>query len=769
MSLREGTKFGAVPPRHSHRRRHTVISEEDVRNNLMSHSNDKTMQWDFAEEALLRKANAIDLVVAAIGHIILLLFFCFYLFDSNLSHNGPFMTRALLSPFQQASLSFFKNDYRFTKLKSSTEYKDFVLNAVLPIVESPQFFTGSGLPIAAIQFRTQRVKKYSCTLKNNVIPRGVAKDLLDCYGELNSQTEDKGMEYGSQVSLWTYENCSNSGGRTLHGAYRSYDCGGYRFQVPLYTTNLSLAGSAQAYVYKSNKYKRRSLKVVLDDTKQRLENTIYPFIDDRATRFVVTEIAFYNPSVHIFSSVRLYAEVNVARVWRTGYDVKHLHIYSRDEYSLTSLKIVFFIIAFIGLAGFVLRCITFYCNGGSPFLFFISFRNIMNVFIYSLLVCSGVYEAIIAAKSNRMQVHLEELMMSSVFPAEFGAMGRLQDVLRYINGFATIVIFFKCPFYIQSERTTRWLEMLLRSRSRFVGTVLIFCFVLAIFAMTCNTYLQTVNWEFTTVDRSYRNLFYIMLRQINVNALLSGVPEDQHSPTVFLLWAWTLLALYIVLPALIGVMREALAATVEQEPALGDIHYILEYVKATLWHPSHWWRDAARWVKGAGEASRLHQAATKLQQYRSLQYPVVRHVYDTKAHVLTLERLQEALRQPFDGKAVLWLYRHKQRSQSGLSLSFHSPNRMTFTPEEITALWEFLQLEWHLARDSKRAQKVKEEVLWTSQGVQEILDDHVKLLREFPARLAELELGIRDVTARLSVAEMDTATADVHSPGIAGE
>ncbi|EPY16221.1 polycystin 2L1 [Strigomonas culicis] len=727
------------------------------------------MQWEFAEEALLRKANAIDLIIGFIGHTILLVFFCVYLFDNTMTLNAPFLTRALLTPFQDASLSFFKNDYHFNNLKSADEYKDFVINAVLPILASPQYLTGSSFPIGAVRFRTQRVKRYSCTLRNNVVPKGIDADRLDCYGMLTAETEDKGVEHIPRQPLWVYRSCSGVGGYRIVGAYRSYDCGGYLFDIPLFTSNLSLAGADHAYVYRSKKYKRRSLDVIVKDTREHLEDTILPFVDDTATRFIVMEISFYNPSVHLFSYVHLYAEMSVARVWRTGMDIKHIHICSSDEFSHTAVKVVVFGIASVGLVLFSFRLLQFLANGGSPFLFFSCFHNLMSVIIYALLICSGILEVVIAVKSTKMEMRVLKLTMSESFPTEHSVMATLQDLLQYINGFIVIFLFCKVPFYIQSERTTRWIGMMSRSHQRIVGIVVLFSFVLTIFAMTCNTFFQSDVWEFITVSKSFRNIFYIMLRQISVYTVLSKVPEEQLTATAFIFWMCAVVAIYIVLGTLPGVMRESLVATVEQEPATSDVHYIFEYLRMTLRHPSRWWHDSVQWLGGYGQASQLRLAVTKLQQYRGLQYPVVRHVYDVKSHVLTLQRLQCALRQPFESKNVFWLYRRKQQMQSGQRGSFYATNNVVFTPEEMTALWEFLQLEWRLARESKRAQRVKEDVLWTSEGVQEILDEHAKLLREFPARLAELELGIRDVTARLSVAEVDTVTADVHSPGIAGE
>ncbi|CAD2218545.1 Polycystin cation channel, putative [Angomonas deanei] len=672
--------------------------------------------------------------------------FSFYFFDDPYLREGIIMSQALRTPLEKTSISRMKTFYRISDVKAVAEYEEYINEVLSPLLTSVDGRLGGNLLLGALRIRTQRVKQNSCYLIDTVIPRSVSSSITNCRGLYKPSAEDRGVEMRASLynhSYWDYKSCEEMGGVSWSGLMANYHCGGYYFDVPFYTdANIT----QKRYIFKNEKWKLMPTKNFTQLLSLRFK-AAYPLLDDSATRFVSTEFYVYNPAARLLGSVKVLSEVGSGGLWICSVVVNTFHYWTTDDSGRFAYTIAFLVVVSLLTVAQLHQLVSRILAGSMSFSTTSVFVSLYRLVVLFLLITSIVMTLVVMQRLRSTDFNLAEVTYSGEYPVFLEHLCEMSIQTHYINGFITILLFNNLVYYL---RLFKWasnvVDTISRAASTLIGIVLLFSLSLTVFAMTAYVYLHRTVWEFRSVNRSFQTLFYLLIRQIDINVVFARVTNSQSQATKFILFAFVFVNASIILALFVGVLRVSFTVTRELESATPDMHYALQYIKAVMRHPKRWPRFVIQYVFGLGEAELLYQCGERLAHYRRVVYPVEVNKTELSTHILTQERFDEAIRvetKENDAYPKLSLW---SQIRKGAAL-------FPFPPGLQASLWRELRAEWENTKLSRQSQKIKDEVWWTSEGVQQTLESHIMLVKEFPRRLYDLEGRLYEVKNKLTAEE----------------
>lgn len=757
------------------------------------------IQWDFAEEVLLRQADAIERCEGLFYHVILLVLFCFYFhhdtvvngssYDQYLAPHRP-LTETASSPFKQAR--FFKD------IVDTEQYVEYVMDVLLPFVTDLSAPLGASFPVGALRLRTQRARKNSCgRLNDAVFPANLEDADLVCYGALTSaKREDTGDsdEGYSQNQRWTYKSCAELGGSTLIGDLGSYHCGGFYFDVPLWkrrpgTTpgnsssggdendvasspssssfentplNKPMAGAAKAaaalvsgcganssspcgpppglYPFWSATHERVTLQEAREDyMRPSLIDASAAFFDNAATRLALSELVLYNPSLQMFTTVKLIAEVSAGGAWRTSTQIGFAKVWTRDQKTSGVFAIVFFSILLAYFFFFLRRLFHRAVFGEGLVAFFSDVWNLLDAAMYALIIAHGSLRIAFIVRCHRAHIQIAALTYTPVLPTVIDELAQETLVAQFIGGVATVLLFFKLLKFLAVEKHVGMLLRVLHSsRNSLIGLNFCILFFITAWAIGAQQMFSDSVWDFHSVDTSFSTLYYLLLRQPDTLPKLLGV-YDNRVYAGFYLWSFSFVAFLLLFTLVLAIFMDGLETIGKKAPATSLQTYMWRALVRFFKHPKHWPDSMMQRLRDQSEAVLLRKAVHRLRAYRrEVKYPVLVYLSDNDHHVLRAADYEAAMRDDSRSARVDRFY---------------------------VDLWRELQLEWKRAVFSPASTQFHEKTARMSTAVQDVISGHVMVLEGFSERLACLEGRLSELSLLLAREQANAAVLRARGKG----
>ncbi|KPA80538.1 putative cation channel protein [Leptomonas pyrrhocoris] len=673
------------------------------------------LHYDFVENALESKANALDRGTYFFFYLIFVIGFCFYfLYDVDVSARYQ-LRHSLLDTLAQAEMPRLKETVSFSQVASASDYGEYVLYAVAPLLANVLSPTGSSIPLGAMRLRTQR----SVTIGCDSFQAGRAAalyTLITCQDGAVSAQEDTGLLSETRFdmeTLWDYHSCTEAGGNRyvlLQGSLGTYHCGGFIFDAPLWVArdNASLAGqeappslgtAEQAFPFSEGTlpYHRISLQRLQGKYLHQLfSEAAAPFLDNYATRMVVTEVLFYNPPLQRFATVKLVGEVTSRGSWRTSSFLRTARVWTSDDVGKGVYDAVVMLAALAWLIAFIARAVAFVQrrvaerkgNGivaagkrvrdttglsysavsmvrimaTAEYVF--DPQNLSAVAILSLCVVTAGYRIASIVYCARAVPALDEIIYLDSYPMQLEYLFYLERVQMYVNAVLVLLLFYRGLCFVAVDtHAARVVHVLARSQSALCGYLLLSLLTTTAYALTLTTLYGDSIWSFRSVDSAFYNLFRVMVRQHDIGAFTRD--DDNPLPLAFILYSYYIIGVLTTFSLAAGILVHSFTELRKEEPspviAAYQIQWLLHRVGTCLPRPQQWPWFGWRWCTGYGDAALLRHAARCLRCYRAAKYPALDHVEGEQRQLLDLDEFTEAM-QHFSDAPSSPLHASKLRS-----------------------------------------------------------------------------------------------------------
>lgn len=694
------------------------------------------LHYDFVEGALESKADTLDRCTFVLVYLVFVIGFCFYfLYDVDVSARYQ-LRHSLLDTLSHAEMPRLKSAAYFGEVASAKDYAEYIVYAVAPLLANVLSPTGSSIPLGAMRVRTQRSVTNGCEdLQSN--PTTSLYTIITCADNSVSAQEDtlqSGETRFDLEAMWTYRSCAELKGSRyalLPGVLGSYHCGGFVFDAPLWiardkassgasasagsaSTSSSSAGSddisptaspalgtaQQAFPFTEGTlpYERVSLARLQNDFLHPLFwEASTPFVDNYATRMVVTEMLFYNPPLQLFATMKLMGEVTSSGSWKTTSLLRVARVWTREDVGkgVFDVVVMFFVVLWIVWFGaraalFVKRRVmergggdggagggrrvrdatglsyssvaTVRAMAAAEYLF--DAQNLYTLIILCLLVTTAGLRIAEIVYCARSLPRLDAIIYQDSYPAQFDYLFYLTRVQLYLNAVLVILLFYRGLCFVTVDtHVARVVHVVARAQAVLFGYLCMSLVCTTAFAVTLAALHGNSIWAFRNVDSAFDTLIRVLVRQQDISA----ITRDADNPLLmaFVLFSYYFLAWVVVLSLGAAIMVHGITEIRKTEPspvlAAYQIQWLLHRMRACLSKPRLWPSFAWRWCTGFGDAALLRHAARCLRVYRKAKYPALDHVEGEVRQVVNFDDFTEAMHY-LDN--VLAAPRHTSRARS---------------------------------------------------------------------------------------------------------
>lgn len=683
------------------------------------------LHYDFVEATLVAKAETLDRSVYIFAHVVFLIGFCFY-FLYGLDVSGRYqLHRSLLGTLSGAEMPRLKTALHFSEVASAMDYGYYITYAVAPLLANVLAPTGASIPLGAMRVRTQR----SITTGCDDMQRDQETSLytiITCADSSVSSQEDtlqNGRTRFDMETLWAYKTCTELGGNRFgrtHGVLGSYHCGGFTFNAPLWvargdanrsstaplqqmsasTQPLSsttesgdaattaqlpptLGTAEQAFPFTDGHlpFRRISLSSLKDNYLQLLFwEASTPFLDDYATRMVMTEVLFYHPALQLFATVKLMGEVTSSGSWVTSTIFRTTRVWTDEDIGKGVYDVVVMLLMVLWCVWFVVRGALFVrrrvaerrCDGGAAnggatrardttglsyssiatarvmaiAEYVLDAQNLFTLILLSLQVTSAGFRIAAMVYCATSVPKLQDIVYLNVYPSQLEYLFFLDRVQLYVNGVILIMLFYRgLCFLTIGTHVARVVHLLARAQSALCGYLCLSLLVNTAFAVTLTSLYSHSVWAFRNVDSAFFTVIQVSLRQHDVSSLTANA--DNPTLLAFILYFYVYCGVVMVLSLAAAIMVHGFHDIRKEEPrpvgAAYQIQWLLRRVKRCLLSPRRWHTSLWRWCSGRGEAALLRHAARCLRAYRLAKYPALDHVEGFLRQLVSLDDFTEAM------------------------------------------------------------------------------------------------------------------------------
>lgn len=684
----------------------------------MSLAADASLQWDFAIETFDYKIQAMVLGSDLRVYLVFIVMFCFFFLIARDINQNHYFSKAVRDPIIGSEIAYLKFARFFDDISEAAEFNRYVLDVILIQGIDLEYVTGPNYFIGAMRFRTQRVRKDSCTINTAIIPESMPAGARECYGAMNSDSEDKGEATNryNQVRRWKYRRCSDlEGGSPTTGMIATYDCGGYVFEVPWWRPATS--EESLKMPFPSPNFERLPIEIAENlYIKPALENDP-PFIDNLATRFVIVEFFAYNPTLKTFLGVKLFAEAAAGGLWIPNYQFRIFEIWTKADIGKTVYDAFFYAFVFYYIYQFFADLVRFHRREKKILAFFLNTWNLMEFANLSIFVAVLVFRILWILQCTKTDIDLAELTYTQKYPVI------LDDILYsymfqvYLNSVNTVLTFLKLlKFFRLNDRLNILTRTLAESQDSIIGVLFIFLLVVTAFAMTGHGLFGLGVWRFRSVDASFSTLLLMLLGQFDYEE----IKNENRVQAGFFFWSYIILGLFCLLNFLIGVLMEAFAEVSSTKPILP-----LESVLVKTWsdwkrilHPRNLLNTFVQRIKGNTKEVMLTDAVEMLRAYRDVKYPPETTDVPIDKQMMTLDDYENAI----DPELIEKIGR-----------------------AYMAYIWDDLVYEWDLSKDAQEAIESQRNLEMTTRGVRAAIGAHLDKIEGFSTRMSNLEKDLADL------------------------
>ena len=552
----------------------------------------------------------------------------------------------------------------------------------------------------------------------------------ECYGEWSDANAATGVEINAynSVARWQYRSCEDMGGGSqTTGIIASYDCGGYFFTVPWwrpidFNDPASIDAGAQM-PFPSEQYERlpKTIAENLYVIPALLNNP--PFVDDLATRFVVTEWFAYQTSLKTFLSIKMYVEQAAGGLWVPNYQVRVFEVWTTDDLPKTiGVDALFFLFVIFYIYNFIADLIRFRRREKKTLAFFFNLWNIMEMINLVIFLIVFGFKIAWITQSISADINLGSLTYSPVYPV------KLDDILLnymfqvYLNSVNTVLTFLKLlKFFRLNDRLNILTRTLSESQDSIIGVLFIFLLVVTAFAMTGHGLFGLGVWRFRSIDSSFSELLQMLLGQFdylamkNENRILAG----------FFFWSYIILALFCLLNFLIGVLMEAFAEVSSTRTILP-----LETVLVKTWAdlkkiltPANIKMTIINTCRRTTREQLMVDALDSLRAYRDETYNVeAGDIPDPEKQMLYKPMFFEAIGEEYIEK---------------------------IGEDYLSYVWDDLVYEWDQSNNAQEAIESQRNLEMTTKGVKLAIGKQLERIEQFGNRMSALEKQLAQLAETL--------------------
>lgn len=651
-------------------------------------------------------------------------------------------------------------------------------------------------------------------------PAGGGEGGADTSSSLSADDDETGP-------MWRYRTCEELCGpgrptSAVVGALGHYHCGGFFFDTPFWRQAGNGTGTGTgmndptlvALPFYSPDWERVALQSARARVRRRFLDSGSTFVDNVATRFAVAEFYLYQPSTHLFASVKLSAEAVSGGAWVPRSEVNVFGVWTAADTGRAAYAIVFFALLLLAKVRLLFSGLGRHNIRGSKSavaaVLLWSFWQWLDAAAVLLLLVSGSLRIVYLARCAQLRINLPSLVYASEFPTPLDSLVTLYQSQKYVTAVAGILLTGRLTMYSAVFFTplTFMTRVFAAGRSALIGTALLFMLCVTVYAVTGHVLFRDSVAEFSTMDQSFRLIFYAFFRQVDIRAVLVQAPRQTEA--VFFFWSYILLSGITILPAATGVLSASFAAvgadaklSVGFASATGEgrarrrlrdaimppvVRWIVfrHYIR-TLLRPRRWPVVVSHWWRGRSRSALLHRALRALRAYRRLRHPARRTLQEADRETITEDEFMHAALFYWSGGPDNAVDRggggDAARKGSPLaggsstsSYSSASTNPLASLSSDAKAaghslgltpgaladakdpyvlyfydeVWGQLRIEWAATLTSKEAAETERRAAWATAAVAQVAGARMDLLQRLPGRLASLEASVTQLTALLA-------------------
>ena len=397
---------------------------------------------------------------------------------------------------------------------------------------------GQNYLVGALRVRTQRALRTSCDVRKDLYPLNETKLNRVCYGRSGSENEDTSSLYCNVTNpingqrMYEYKPCDDVPGAPTSAIEGLYHCGGFMFDIPFNATCNQARAVAGV-----------------------LANGACPFVDNWATRFVMSEFFMYTPALDSFHAVKLFSEVDVAGSWLNQWVFRSFRVWTDTAVLQTIIDVCFLLFVlyycvdfFIQLKNHVKR------DGHAVVSYFAQFWTILElVNMVTFLVVFGFRFSWMSVSDKADSLRLP---MANRYPENLDRLMVLFEAQVYGNSVNTMFVFLKLLKYVRLNPRLNVLPRTIAAcQQSIVGVLVLFFTIILGYAITGWT-LFGVNVErFRNLGVSISSLTRMLVGDIDYEELRN---ENRFLAGAFF-WSYMILALFLLLNFLIAIISESFA------------------------------------------------------------------------------------------------------------------------------------------------------------------------------------------------------------------
>jgi hypothetical protein len=695
----------------------------------MALSPQASIQWDFAIETFDYKVQAMDLSSKLLIYLLFLAaFMFFFLIERDITDNF-FLQKVVYDPLFGSEIAKLKVRRYFSNISTASMMNDYFCDVTLIQTVDYTYPTGGNFFLGAVRMRTQRVRQDSCTVNPSVIPPTMPSIFQECYAALDSTTEDTGVDSTpyNNVPLWSYKTCAEVGNSlSIEGWITSYHCGGYIFEIPFWRPmnaySLMFGQVSTTYPFPESTHERLPFYASLYQyAYPPLYNSNPPFLDDLATRFVAIEMFLYNPALRTFVSAKMYSEVANGGFWVPNTNFRVFQIWTPESIPETVYDAFFYLFVFFYVYQLVMDAVRFRRRDKKLLAFFFDLWNVLEIANLAIFMVVLGFRIAWIKRCVDADLRIDYLTYTQQYPTALDGILDDYSMQVYLNSINIVLTFLKMLKFLRlNDRLNVLTRTLSASQDSIVGVLLIFLLIVTAYAMTGYGLFGLGVWGFRSIGSSFATLLQILVGDINYEPLRN----ENRIEAGFFFWSYVILAFFILLNFLIGVLMEAFGEVSKSKPLLP-----LENVIAKSWadwkrtlSPAYLWLKFKQLLQGNTTESLLMDAVELLRAYRDEKYPPQAAV-PIDQQVMQLQDVEAALPDELIeriGRAYM------------------------------AYIWDDLVYEWDTSNEAESKIAAQREVEMTARGVKSAIGRQLRILELFPSRMAELEKNLNILAEKLS-------------------
>ncbi|UJR22497.1 hypothetical protein I4U23_025550 [Adineta vaga] len=393
------------------------------------------------------------------------------------------------------------------------------------------------LMIGVIRMRQVRVKAEKCN-----IPKSYSDEIADCYPAYSSEKKDTNS-FGPITSSdsaeinskkpWRYMSAKETGMNSYTGQYGKYDGDGYIVDLAQY-----------------DRTNRRFIKDLNELEK-------YHWLD-KATRALFIDIITYNPSINLFSYIKLVFEMPLTGGIFPSHKIENRQLFryvGARKYILIICEITIVIFTFIFLFVEIITIIK------SKLKIFLSFWNWIDIILLIISIFLIIVNIYLLIQINSMLNH-QLFIYLSTFDTSIVKLLRLQSLFDLFSVLLTSISIIRilkyCDFAVTLIRIKATIQ---RCFGDLIGFLIMFVAIMIAYAQFGNLVLGLQASDFSTVGKAFVALFRTVLSDFDYEDIRNAAPIV--GPLFFFLYIFTMVFM---------LFNMVLAIIVDSYEELGNEH-----------------------------------------------------------------------------------------------------------------------------------------------------------------------------------------------------